>query len=260
MPIRINGGVFSDQMLTGSLVHYVVCGADFSGAINQYGQPVPFSAAEIIFNQIEASADVDIMNPNQYNLSFALEADRSTWNEITLTNMIQSLGNDVGVDHVNCTLCTVKEVPYIWGCGTGSATTFLDLTDTPNTYVGAAGYVVTVNEDETGLIFTPAQSVGSLDYTPVTAGTILSVGIKYFVTSSGVVTLPDTTIELYTAGQSVTVAKPIGIGVFVDVGNVDDIIATSLGITDSIEMDSAEQCIFIFDGTSTWNLQIGSIN
>lgn len=160
MPIRTNGGVFNDQMLTGSLVHYVVCGADFSGAINAFGQPVPFSAAEIIFNNIEGSADVDIMNPNQYNLSFALEADRSTWNEITLTAMIQSLGTDVGQDHVNCSVCVVKEVPYIWGCGTG-VTTFLELTDTPDTYAGAANYVVTVNPTETGLIFTPVGIVSN---------------------------------------------------------------------------------------------------
>ena len=105
MPIRTHGGVFNDQMLTGSLSHYVVCGADFSGAINSFGQPVPFSAAEIIFNRIESGAYVNIMNPNSCNLSFALEEDRSIWNEVTLTAMIQSLGPDVGVDHVDCTVC-----------------------------------------------------------------------------------------------------------------------------------------------------------
>ena len=34
-------------------------------------------------------------------------------------------------------------------------TSFLQLTDTPNTYAGSAGYVVTVNPTATGLIFTP---------------------------------------------------------------------------------------------------------
>lgn len=309
MPIRTNGGVFNDQMLTGSLVHYVVCGADFSGAINAFGQPVPFSAAEIIFRNIEAGAYVDIMNPNEFNLSFALEADRSIWNEISLTEMIQALGPDVGQDHVDCSVCTVKEVPYIWGCADDCPTTFLELSDTPNTYAGSAGYVVTVNPGETGLIFSPASAgsnafesitspeqptinaVGSdsvafingsnmlivtdallktvtfnalggssTDYVPVPPGTFLSISTKYFVTASGIVTLPVATGAGLTAGQSVIVTKPVGADVFVNAGSLLDIIDTDLGTTDSIEMDAAEQCIFIFDGTSTWNLQIGSVN
>ena len=73
MPIRINGGVFDQEILTGSLSHWVICGADFSGAINASGQPVPNSAAEIIFINIEASGTINIMNPNNCNLSFALE-------------------------------------------------------------------------------------------------------------------------------------------------------------------------------------------
>jgi hypothetical protein len=155
MPVRTTGGVFSEQILTGSLAHFVVCGADFSGAINQYGQPVPNSAAEIIFTNITESAYVNIMNPNEQNLSFALEAGRSTWNEFSLTAMVQSLGNDVGSDHLDLTQCVVKQVPYIWGCGP-CPESFLDLTDTPSTYAGAAGYVVTVNNTEDGLIFIPA--------------------------------------------------------------------------------------------------------
>jgi len=154
MPVRVHGGVFDQQVLTGSLSHYVVCGADFSGAFDSYGQPVPDSAAEIIFTKISEGAYINIMNPNDCNLSFALEEGRSVWDEISLTALVQSLGPDVGVDHVDCSVCTVKRVPYIWGCGTG-ATTFLQLTDTPDTYAGAANYVVTVNPTETGLIFTP---------------------------------------------------------------------------------------------------------
>lgn len=158
MPIRTTGGVFDEQVLTGSLAHYVVCGADFSGAINSYGQPVPYSAAEIIFTKISTGAYINIMNPNECNLSFALEADRSIWDEISLTAMIQSLGTDVGSDHIDCSVCTVKRVPYVWGaCGTG-ATSFLELTDTPDTYAGAIGYLVSVNNTGTGLVFTPAPS------------------------------------------------------------------------------------------------------
>lgn len=157
MPVRTTGGVFDEQVLTGSLAHYVVCGADFSGAINSYGQPVPNSAAEIIFTKISEGAYINIMNPNECNLSFALEAGRSIWDEISLTAMIQGLGTDVGADHIDCSVCTVKRVPYIWGCSAG-AESFLDLTDTPDSYAGFAGYVVTVNPTEDGLIFTPASA------------------------------------------------------------------------------------------------------
>lgn len=305
MPIRTNGGVFNDQMLTGSLVHYVVCGADFSGAINAFGQPVPFSAAEIIFTNVEAGAYVDIMNPNSCNLSFALEADRSIWDEISLTAMIQALGPDVGQDHVDCSVCIVKEVPYIWGCTVG-ATTFLELTDTPNTYAGAAGYVVTVNLSETGLIFTPATSsnafafvaspfqptlsaVGSdtltiipgtnvnittnalarsvtinstagADYIPVPPGTALGFSLRYFVTASGTVTLPHATGSGKPAGTSVIVTKPTGSVIFINTTGITDIISTDIGTDTSLEFDATQEVIFVFDGISTWNLQIGSAN
>src|SRR5271165_4718145 len=99
MPSRINGGVFDQQVLTGSLAHFVVCGADFSGAYNPVTeQPVPGSAAEIILQNITKSAYVEIMNPNEVNLSFALDARRSAWDEVSLTIMVQSLGANVGVD------------------------------------------------------------------------------------------------------------------------------------------------------------------
>lgn len=49
------------------------------------------------------------------------------------------------------------------GTGTG-ATTFLELTDTPNSYSGAAGYIVTVNTTSNGLVFTaPAAPLYNLD-------------------------------------------------------------------------------------------------
>ncbi len=307
MPIRTNGGVFNDQMITGSLRHFVCEGADFSGAINAFGQPVPFSAAEIIFSNISEDGFIDIMNPNQYNLSFALEINRSSWDGPSLTAMVQSLGNDVGVDHIDCSVCTVTEVPYIWDVGAG-ATSFLDLSDVPHTYAGASGYAVTVNVGETGLVFTPiapadtfstievsgqptitasdsdtltfvagsnivvttnalAKSIridasggGSSDYLPVAAGTALAIGTKYFVTTAGTVTLPAATGSGYSAGQSVIITKPVGITIFIDIGDISDIIATDLGQTDSIEFDATQEVIFVFDGTSTWNLQIGATN
>jgi hypothetical protein len=307
MPVRTTGGVFDEQVLTGSLAHYVVCGADFSGAINSYGQPVPNSAAEIIFTKISEGAYINIMNPNDCNLSFALEAGRSIWDEISLTAMIQGLGPDVGVDHIDCTLCTVKRVPYVWGCGTGGVDTFLELLDTPDSYTGAAGYVVTVNPAETGLIFTPAgagsnafsfvaspsqptisalgsdtltiipgsnviittnalaksvtiTSTAGVDYIPVPPGTNMLISTKYYVTGSGTVYLPALTGSGYTAGRSVAVTKAIGTTVFIDVGNVADIISTDLGNTNSIEFDATQECIFVCNGSNAWELQIGSAN
>lgn len=260
MPVRIHGGVFNDQMLTGSLSHYLLSGADFSGAINSFGQPVPFSAAEIIFNKIEAGAYINIMNPNKDNISFALEADRSIWNDITLTAMVRSLGSDVGVDHVDCSVCTVEQVPYIWGSG-GGATSFLELTDTPDSYAGAANWNVVVNPTEDGLIFVP-PAAGSTDYLPILPGAPLTSGFKYFVTAAGTVTLPPATGVL-PAGSSITIAKPATnpqVVVFVNIDAAPDTIATQLGNTTSIEMDAANQTIFVFDGINTWHLQIGSVN
>lgn len=307
MPIRTTGGVFDEQILTGSLAHYVVCGADFSGAINSYGQPVPNSAAEIIFTKISEGAYINIMNPNDCNLSFALEAGRSIWDEISLTAMIQGLGNDVGIDHIDCTVCTVKQVPYVWGCGTGGSDTFLELLDTPDSYAGAAGFVVTVNPTEDGLIFTPGSAASNafsfiesptqptitasgsdtltlipgsniyittnalsksvtissgagVDYIPIPPGTNMSIGTKYYVTSSGTVYLPPLAGSGYTAGRSVAVTKPIGTTIFINVGDVADLISTDLGNTDSIEFDATQECIFVNNGLGVWELQIGSAN
>jgi len=303
MPIRTSGGVFDEQVLTGSLAHYVICGADFSGAINGFGQPVPFSAAEIIFTKISEGAYIDIMNPNNCNLSFALEAGRSVWNDASLTAMVQSLGPDVGVDHIDCSVCTVTQVPYVWSCGTG-VDTFLQLLDTPDSYAGAAGLAVTVNMAETGLIFTPAaasnafavievpaeptvtaigsdtltilpgtnivittnalarsvtiNATGGADYVPVPAGTALGISTKYYITTAGIVTLPPLTGFAYVAGKSVTVTKPVGITVFINVGDIADVIATDLGSTDSIEFDATQECIFVNNASAVWDLQIGS--
>ena len=304
MPIRTSGGVFNDQMLTGSLSHYVVCGADFSGAVNSFGQPVPFSAAEIIFNKIEAGAYVNIMNPNECNLSFALEEGRSIWTEASLTAMIQALGPDVGSDHLDLTVCVCTRVPYVWSCGAG-AESFLDLTDTPDSYAGFGGYIVTVNPGETGLIFTPASagtnafsfvasplqptisalgsdtltliagpnmvittnsllktvtytSTAGTDYIPIPPATAMGFSLKYFVTSSGTVTLPIGTGSGKPAGTSVIITKKPGDVVFVNALGGDDI-ATDLGNDTSIEFDATQECIFVFDGISTWNLQIGSV-
>jgi hypothetical protein len=258
------------------------------------------------------------MNPNSLNLSFALEADRSIWNEVSLQIMIRSLGTNVGVDHIDCSVLTVKEVPYIWSCCTGDES-FLDLTDTPLTYAGSAGYVVTVNPTETGLIFTsggsgsgntfstiavPTQpsitaigndtltflpgsnviittnaltksvtinSTAGVDYIPVPTSSTLNFSTRYFVTGPytflpaalSFVTLPLGTGSGRLAGTSIIITKPSDatapISLLVNTQGAD-IIATDLGNTNSVEFDATQEIILIFDGVSTWNLQIGSVN
>ena len=307
MPVRTNGGVFNDQMITGSLHHFVLEGADFSGAVDSYGQPVAGSAAEIIFTNISEEGFIDIMNPNSQNISFALEINRSDWDANSLTEMVQSLGTDVGTDHINCSLCTVTEVPYIFNVGGGGASSFIQLSDVPSTYSGSANYAVTVNSSATGLIFTPIPtedrfqtisvaseptinasggdtltfiagsgitlstdpvvksiridstgSSSSSDYIGISPGTTMAFSLRYYVTSAGTVYLPLATGSGKPAGTSVTVTKPAGTIVFIDITSSPDIISTDLGTTNSLEFDATQEVIFVFDGTSTWNLQIGA--
>ena len=95
-------------------------------------------------------------------------------------------------------------------------------------------------------------------YIPISPGATLEVGKKYFVTTAGAVSLPaaaglalgDTIVVTKVAGEP----NPI---VFVNVGNPTDVILTDLGPTDSIEMDSTVEAIFILQG-AVWNLQIGA--
>ena len=285
MPIRTNGGVFDQQILTGSLSHWVVCGADFSGAINSFGQPVPYSAAEIIFKNIEDGATINIMNPNDQNLSFALEEGRSVWDEISLTAMVQSLGTDVGTDHINCSVCTVKRVPYIWGCG-AEPESFLDLTDTPDTYAGAANYVVTVNPSETGLIFTPVGIVsnafgsvaspaqptitatgndtltfiGGTNVTIVTNALAKSVTINSTAGGDYIPVPPGTALDFslryfVTASGTVTLphatgsGKPAGTSVTVTKPNSDTVFINTTGIGDIIATDLGNTNSIEFDAT-----------
>jgi hypothetical protein len=190
--------------------HFVIEGANFSGAVDQYGQPVPNSAAEIIFTNISEQGFIDIMNPNIYNISFALEIERSNWDGPSLTAMVQSLGTDVGVDHINCSICTVTEVPYIWDIGGGPGVTeFTQLLDVPHSYAGAGGYAVTVNPGQTGLIFTPI---------PVSFGAV-AVNAQSTVNAS----IPDDTLSLIPGSNVSILTDPItkSITISADSGSVD---------------------------------------
>ena len=171
MATRVNGGVFSNQALSGELTHYSVTGADFTGAYSDgtavirngagpnidfvipAGKPVPGSAAEIVLLNLEDRATVVIMNPAEEGdgLFFALENTTNGWTPQLMQDMIRSLGSSVGVDNVDLRNAEVSIQPY--SLGAGGASSFLDLIDTPDTYAGSIGYVVAVNNAGDGLEF-----------------------------------------------------------------------------------------------------------
>lgn len=294
MPVRVNGGVFNQQVITGSQRYFVIEGADFSGAF-QNGQPVPFSSAEIIFTMVSLRGYINIMNPYSNGISFALEINRSDWDADELQAAIQALGPDVGVDHVDCSVCTVEEVPFNFQYLGNGATAFIDLTDVvtpslPNGYVHwdptgtfleySLGVPSTIHiEDESAPLgdFTTINFVGAgvssaafgntvtvnipgndSVYIPVSPGAQLASNKKYFVTSSGTVFLPNFTGEAVGTSVVVTKSPPNTNSVFVVSSNGSNSILTDIGLTDSIEIDSTVEVIFIYNG-SVWALQIGSI-
>lgn len=155
MPIRTNGGVFTDQMLTGSLKHFTIGGADFSGAADANNFPIHNSAAEIIYTDISQRATIVIMNPitNMSGMSFALETNRADWTAAEIQTLVRSLGT-IGVDDVDVSGVIVNESRYdLLESGSGGATTFIDLVDTPADYTGSSGLTVHVNSTESGLEF-----------------------------------------------------------------------------------------------------------
>lgn len=293
MPERVNGGVFNQQVITGSQRYFVIEGADFSGAFAN-GQPVAFSSAEIIFNLIGTTSYINIMNPYSNGISFALEINRSNWDADSLQVAIQSLGTDVGVDHVNCSVCTVIEVPFNFQylAGGGGSTAFIDLTDVtvpslPNGYVQwdptgtVLEYTTTIPYSAiinvppsvtkiiagTNISISPTSGVGDVtinataasdNYIPVPPGASLLQNKKYFVTSSGTVFLPN--FLGLSIGDSVIVTKspPNTSVVYVVSANGANSILTDIGDSDSIEIDATAESLFIYNGAA-WALQIGSI-
>jgi hypothetical protein len=171
MPTRMNGGVNLNQVLTGSLRHFSIVGADFSGAVDGNNQPVYNSAASIVATEISKKAIIAILDPitNPLGMSVALETNRAGWTAEELQAAIRNLGNDVGIDHLDLTGITVIEGAYdLIGTGTGGggSTDFLGLSDTPDSYTGQANKFVKVAADETGLIFVTSSTdsgVGSIN-------------------------------------------------------------------------------------------------
>lgn len=101
MPNRVNGGVINAQMLTGSLYHYSLVGADLSGAVDLNGKPVLNSAADVIATLISVQATIAILHPSANGMSFALETTRADWDAARLQSAIRQLGDNVGVDRIN---------------------------------------------------------------------------------------------------------------------------------------------------------------
>lgn len=170
MPERSNGGVFRDQVLTGFLRHFRIIGADFSGAVDSFGQPVHNSAAEIVFTEISKKSTLVIMNPitNCLGISLALETGRADWTAAEMEVTINALGL-IGVDNVDVSGVIVEEVFYdLIGSGTPGSDTFTGLTDTPADYIGSANYKLVVNPTEDGIIFVPDTGGGSSTFIALT--------------------------------------------------------------------------------------------
>ena len=111
MPQRVNGSVFSDQVLTGSLKHYLLIGADFSDSFDGEA-PVYGSAAEEVARVITQRATIAIFNPYEIGISFALESNRANWETEDLEQAIRDLGSNVGTDGLDLSNIRLTEVEY----------------------------------------------------------------------------------------------------------------------------------------------------
>lgn len=111
MPQRINGSVYTDQTLSGSLKHYLLVGADFKNSFSDKS-PAAGSAAEEIVRVITQNATIVIFNPFSIGISFALESNRANWNTSDLEIAIRELGNTVGYDNLNLSNIRLNEVEY----------------------------------------------------------------------------------------------------------------------------------------------------
>jgi len=226
MPDRVNGGVFNQQVITGSQRYFVIQGADFSGAFAN-GQPVAFSSAEIIFNMISVTSYINIMNPYSNGISFALEINRSNWDAGSLQTAIQALGTDVGVDHVDCSVCTVQEVPFDFqylGSGGGSSA-FIDLTDVTVPAV-PHGYVLW-NSTGTVLEYSPTIPFSSLSGVPSLVNKIIAGPNIVVSPASGTGTV---TISASGAGSGMITVEDEGI----PLGAADTLNFTGSGVSSSI--------------------------
>lgn len=121
MPLRVNGGVYTDQTLTGSLTHYLLLGADFSNGISDKS-PISGSAAEEIAKVISQKSTIAIFSPYEIGISFALETNRSGWTESSLEEEIRKLGTAVGFDRVDLSNIRITEMEYKF---IGSAHTYV---------------------------------------------------------------------------------------------------------------------------------------
>ena len=151
MPQRVNGSVFSDQVLTGSLRHYLLVGADFSESFDDES-PVYGSAAEEVARVITQKAIIAIFNPYEIGISFALESNRANWDTDELQAAIRALGTDVGTDHLDLSSIRIEEVEYKF---LGSGYTFvvpdpvLNYLSANNTYFALADTTLYLPDHET---------------------------------------------------------------------------------------------------------------
>lgn len=255
MAERTNGGVFNDQILTGSLRHFIIETGDFSGAVDQYGQPVHGSAAEIIYTTISQRATIVIMNPDTDSISFALETNRSSWTDEAIQVALRLLGDDVGVDGVDLRNIRVTEVPYDFNSFDVGSKTFIELIDTPATYVGQGGLHLAVADDESGVVFIPGGGeVPEFDtpFIPIGASATLELNKKYIATANNM------TLQLpggASQGDTVVVAKEATVTSVLIVGSL---LETDLGSDTGLLLDMTEDIDFVWSG-SAWHVLFGGL-
>jgi hypothetical protein len=152
---------------------------------------------------------------------------------VSITDIVLIDETDASVEETFATIFELEQrlvelqyTPY-QTTGGGGASTFTQLNDTPNTYTGQAGKVVTVNDDEDGL-----------EFTDPTAG---AVGTLQQVTDNGATTNNDILITDGTVYTSLSTA-------LVEVSNGDN--------TASIEPEQMS----VQDGVKRGTLLGGSLN
>lgn len=114
MTTRVHGGFLPAVMIDGSLTHFHIhVAGTFAGYVDGNGYPVPYSAAEKVYNTVAQKATPVIININAGDIYMALENTAEGWTAATLQTALQALGASVGVDAVDLSAATVANTGYV---------------------------------------------------------------------------------------------------------------------------------------------------
>ena len=146
---------------------------------------------------------------------------------------------DIGTKALGLYWATDEEILYIWdgddwedfnaliSAAIGAGINFVELGDTPNDYVGKAGFIVKVNGTEDGLEFTDPTAGGGLPVRTLTADDTLDID-----DSDAYVRCNSAVAMVVTVPTDAAVAFPIGTQVtIIQVGDGQVEIAGDTGVT-----------------------------